>query len=75
MKSYTLVLMLLFVSLFVPLAGATSGSANYPTTVHVSSSQLYAGYLQLNVLSKGRNIVYWVFMTASCCPETIKQSW
>jgi hypothetical protein len=54
MKSYTLVLMLLFVSLFVPLAGATSGSANYPTTVHVSSSQLYAGYLQLNVVIEGK---------------------
>jgi hypothetical protein len=54
MKRYTLVLMLLFVSLFVPLAGATSDSADYPITVHVSSSQLYAGSLQLNVVIEGK---------------------
>jgi hypothetical protein len=54
MKSYTPILMLLFVSLFVPLAEATSGSADYPITVHVSSSQLYPGYLQLNVVIEGK---------------------
>ena len=54
MKSYTPILMLLFVSLFVPLAGATSGSADYPITVHVTSSKAGVGYLELNVVIDGK---------------------
>jgi hypothetical protein len=59
MKSYTLILMLLFVSLFVPLAGATSGSTtsgstDYPISVHVVSSLLVGGYFQLNVVIEGK---------------------
>jgi hypothetical protein len=54
MKSYTPILMLLFLSLFVPLAEATSGSADHPIKIHVTSSQLYAGSLQLNVVIEGK---------------------
>jgi hypothetical protein len=54
MKSCTLILMLLFGSLLVPLAGATSGSTDYPISVHVVSSQLLTTALRLSVVIEGK---------------------
>jgi hypothetical protein len=54
MKAYAPIFIFLLVSLFTPLAGATSGSADYPITVHVISSKVVKGYLQLNVVIDGK---------------------
>jgi hypothetical protein len=54
MKRYKPILTLLLLSLFVPLAGAASGSADYPITVHVVSSVWASGYTQLNVVIDGK---------------------
>jgi hypothetical protein len=62
MKSAAPILMLLFSSMmislltlpFIPLARATPGPADYPITVHVSSSEWNANWLQLNVTIDGK---------------------
>jgi len=54
MKSYSLILTLLFFSPCIPLAGATSSSADYPIKVHVTSSIWEAGYSRLNVVIDGK---------------------
>jgi hypothetical protein len=51
---FTLLLLVLFASPLVPLVGAAPGAADYPITVHVSSSHLGASYLELNVTIDGK---------------------